>query len=152
MGNMGYVIGYVSVGNLLHDMDFNLKGNRKTRDGKSHPDRNDQSQHINDTAISFMEHNDPVISVDAKKKELIGNFKNNGKEWKPSGEVDEVNVYDFLSNAESKVIPYGIYDIKANEGWVYIGIDNDTAEFAVESIRRWWNLLGKKRYPHAAKL
>ncbi|OWP57074.1 MAG: hypothetical protein B2I17_02630 [Thermoplasmatales archaeon B_DKE] len=129
-----------------------MKGNRKTREEKNNPDRNEQFQHISDTATSFMTANDPVISVDAKKKELIGNFKNNGKEWKPPGEVDEVNVYDFLSDAEGRATPYGIYDIKANEGYVNVGIDHDTAEFAVESIRRWWNLLGKKRYPDAKKL
>ena len=117
MEKNGSRIGYVTVGNLLHDMKYNLKGNRKTREGKSNPDRNEQFQHINDTAIRFMENNNPVISVDTKKKEIIGNFKNNGKEWKPPGEVDEVNVYDFLTDAEGKAIPYGIYDIKANEGW-----------------------------------
>ena len=152
MEKNGSRIGYVTVGNLLHDMKYNLKGNRKTREGKSNPDRNEQFQHINDTAIRFMENNNPVISVDTKKKEIIGNFKNNGKEWKPPGEVDEVNVYDFLTDAEGKAIPYGIYDIKANEGWVNIGIDRDTSVFAVESIRRWWNLMGKKRYPDAKNL
>ena len=152
MNASGYAISYAKIGNILHDEGFNLKGNKKTREGKSHPDRNEQFQHINDTAIAFMESNDPVISVDAKKKELIGNFKNSGKEWMPPGEVNEVNVYDFLSNAEGKAIPYGVYDIRANEGWVNIGIDHDTAEFAVESIRRWWNLLGKKRYPDSTRL
>ncbi len=152
MEKSGYRIGHVTVGNLLHDMKYNLKGNKKTREGKSNPDRNEQFQHINNTAIQFMEHDDPVISVDTKKKELIGNFKNNGKEWKPPGEVDEVNVYDFLTDAEGKAIPYGVYDIRNNEGWVNIGIDHDTAEFAVESIRRWWNLMGKKRHPNAEKL
>lgn len=152
MNASGYRISYAKIGHALHNMGFNLKGNRKTGEGKNNPDRNEQFQHINDTAIRFMEENDPVISVDAKKKELIGNFKNNGKEWKPPGEVDEVNVYDFLSDAEGKAIPYGIYDIKANDGWVNVGIDHDTAEFAVESIRRWWNLMGKKRYPDSRKL
>ena len=152
MNASGYAISYAKIGNILHDEGFNLKGNKKTREGKSHPDRNEQFQHINDTAIAFMESNDPVISVDAKKKELIGNFRNSGKELMPPGEVNEVNVYDFLSNAEGKAIPYGVYDIKANEGWVNIGIDHDTAEFAVESIRRWWNLLGKKRYPDSTRL
>ena len=152
MKESGYEISYGKIDHMLHDMGYRLKGNKKTREGKSNPDRNEQFQHINNTAIRFMENDDPVISVDAKKKELIGNFKNNGKEWKPPGEVDEVNVYDFLTDAEGKAIPYGIYDIKANEGWVNVGIDHDTAEFAVESIRRWWNLLGKKRYPNAEKL
>ena len=152
MKKLGYEISYVTVGNILHDMDFNLKGNKKTREGKSHPDRNEQFQHINDKAIEFMESDQPVISVDTKKKELIGNFRNAGKEWKPPGEIDHVNVYDFLSDAEGKAIPYGIYDIKNNEGWVSIGIDHDTAEFAVGSIRRWWDIMGRKRYPHARKL
>jgi hypothetical protein len=152
MNRLGYGISYVTVGNILHDMDFNLKGNKKTREGKSHPDRNEQFQHINDKAIEFMESDQPVISVDTKKKELIGNFRNAGKEWKPPGEIDHVNVYDFLSDAEGKAIPYGIYDIKNNEGWVSIGIDHDTAEFAVGSIRRWWYLMGRKRYPNAKRL
>ncbi len=148
----GYTVSYKKIGNILHDEGFSLKGNRKTREGKNNPDRNEQFQHISDTAASFLSSDDPVISVDAKKKELIGNFKNNGKEWKAPGNVDEVNVYDFLSDAEGKAIPYGVYDIKANEGWVNIGIDHDTAEFAVESIRRWWKLLGKRRYPDAHRL
>ena len=152
MKELGYQISYGKIDHMLHDMGYSLKGNRKTREGKSNPDRNEQFQHINDTAIKFAENNEPVISVDAKKKELIGNFKNAGKEWKPPGEVDEVNVYDFLTDAEGRAIPYGVYDIKANEGWVNIGIDHDTSEFAVESIRRWWNLMGKKRYPDAKNL
>jgi len=152
MKRSGYTVSYKKIGNILHDEGFNLKGNKKTREGKSNPDRNEQFQHISDTASLFMTANDPVISVDAKKKELIGNFKNNGKEWKPKGEVDEVNVYDFLSDAEGRATPYGIYDMNANEGYVSIGIDHDTAEFAVESIRRWWNLMGRKRYPDAKKL
>ena len=127
MNESGYAISYAKIGNILHDEGFNLKGNKKTREGKSHPDRNEQFQNINDTAMEFMNNNEPVISVDAKKKELIGNFKNNWKEWKPPGEVDEVNVYDFLSNAEGRAIPYGVYDIRANDGWVNIGIDHDTA-------------------------
>ena len=121
MKRCGYTVNYKKIGNILHDGGFNLKGNRKTREGKSNPHRNEQCQHISDTATSFLSSNDPIISVDAKKKELIGNFKNNGKEWKAPGNVDEVNVYDFLSDAEGKAIPYGVYDIKANEGWVNIG-------------------------------
>ena len=152
MKRSGYTVSYKKIGNILHHEGFNLKGNKKTREGKSNPDRNDQFQHISDTATSFLTADDPVISVDAKKKELIGNFQNPGKEWKPPGEVDEVNVYDFLSDAEGKAIPYGIYDMKANEGYVSIGINHDTAEFAVESLRRWWDLMGRKRYPDARKL
>ena len=143
---------YTMIGNILHGEGFNLKENKKTRKGVNHPDPNEQFQHINDTAMEFAESNDPVISVDAKKKELVGNFKNNGEEWKSPDNVNEVNVYDILSNAEGKAIPYGVYDIKKKEGWVDIGIDGDTAEFAVESIRRWWYLMGKKRYPGAKKL
>jgi hypothetical protein len=152
MNASGYRISYAKIGHALHDMGFNLKGNKKTREGKSHPGRNEQFQHISDTVIQSMDESDPVISVDAKKKELIGNFKNNGKKWKPTGEVNEVNVYDFLSDVEGGAIPYGIYDIKANGGWVNIGIDHDTAEFAVESIRRWWDLMGKKRYHDSRKI
>ena len=148
----GYTVSYKKIGNILHDEGFSLKGNRKTREGKNNPGRNEQFQHISDTATSFLSSDDPVISVDAKKKELIGNFKNNGKEWKAPGEYDEVNVYDFLSDAEGKAIPYGIYDMKANEGYVSIGIDHDTAEFAVESIGRWWKLMGRRRYPDAHRL
>ena len=148
----GYTVSYKKIGNILHDEGFSLKGNRKTGEGKNNPDRNEQFKHISDTATSFLSSNNPIISVDAKKKELIGNFKNNGKEWKAPGNVDEVNVYDFLSDAEGKALPYGVYDVKANEGYVSIGIDHDTAEFAVESIRRWWNLLGKRRYPDAHRL
>lgn len=148
----GYRISYARIGHMLHDMGYNLKGNKKTREGKGNPDRNEQFQHISDTAGLFMDNNNPVISVDAKKKELIGNFKNNGRGWKAPGEYDEVNVYDFLTDAEGKAIPYGVYDIKSNEGWVNIGIDHDTAEFAVESIRRWWNLLGRRRYPDSRKI
>ncbi len=148
----GYRISYARIGHMLHDMGYNLKGNKKTGEGKGNPDRNEQFQHISDTAGLFMDNNNPVISVDAKKKELIGNFKNNGRGWKGPGEYDEVNVYDFLTDAEGKAIPYGVYDIKSNEGWVNIGIDHDTAEFAVESIRRWWNLLGRRRYPDSRKI
>ena len=152
MTGTGYRMSHTKVRSLLLDLGFRLKGNRKNVEGKSYPDRNEQFEHINNRAMEFMENNDPVISVDTKKKELIGNFRNNGKEWSSPENTEEVNVYDFLSGAEGKANPYGVYDIKNNEGWVSVGIDHDTAEFAVESIRRWWNLLGKKRYPEAKKL
>ena len=148
----GYDVSYRIVRILLHDMGYNLKGNKKVDEGKSHPDRDQQFEHINASAEKFMEENQPVISVDTKKKELIGNFKNNGREWKAKGEYDGVNVYDFLQLSEGRAAPYGIYDMKLNEGYVNVGIDHDTAEFAVESIRRWWNLMGRKRYPDAKKL
>ena len=148
----GYDVSYRIVRILLRDMGYNLKGNKKVNEGKSHLDRDLQFEHINTNAKKFIEENQPVISIDTKKKELVGNFKNNGKEWKPKGEYDEVNVYDFMQLAEGKAIPYGIYDLKLNEGYVNAGIDHDTAEFAVESIRRWWNLMGRKRYPDAHSL
>ncbi len=148
----GYDISYRTVRILLLEMDYSLKSNRKMDEGKSHPDRNEQFEHINKKATEFMKDNQPVISVDTKKKELIGNFKNAGKEWKPKGEYDEVNVYDFMQLAEGKAVPYGIYDMRLNEGYVNVGIDHDTAEFAVESIRKWWNLLGRKRYQDAKRL
>ena len=148
----GYDASHVLVEKLLHDMDYSLKSNRKMDEGKSHADRNLQFEHINDMVNTFMEENQPVISIDTKKKEPIGNFKNNGREWKASGEYDEVNVYDFMQFAEGKAVPYGIYDMKLNEGYVNVGIDHDTAEFAVESIRKWWNHMGRKRYPDANRL
>ena len=148
----GYDVSHVLVEKLLHDMKYNLKSNRKMNEGKSHADRNLQFEHINSRAIEFMKESQPVISIDTKKKELIGNFKNNGKEWKPKGEYDEVNVYDFIQLAVGKAVPYGIYDMKLNEGYVNVGIDHDTAEFAVQSIKKWWECMGKKRYPDAKRL
>ena len=148
----GYDVSHVLVEKLLHDMKYNLKSNRKMNEGKSHADRNLQFEHINSRAIEFMKESQPVISIDTKKKELIGNFKNNGKEWKPKGEYDEVNIYDFMQFAVGKAVPYGIYDMKLNEGYVNVGIDHDTAEFAVQSIKKWWECMGKKRYPDAKRL
>lgn len=148
----GYDISHRTVGIMLHDMGYSLKSNKKSNEGKSEPDRNEQFEHINNKAIEFMKENQPVISVDTKKKELIGNFKNNGREWKPDGEYDHVNVYDFPADADGKAVPYGVYDVKKNEGWVNVGIEHDTAEFAVESIRKWWKFMGRKRYPEAKKL
>ncbi|MHB1811497.1 MAG: ISAzo13 family transposase [Thermoplasmataceae archaeon] len=148
----GYDISYRTVRILLREMDYTLKSNRKMNEGKSHADRNLQFEHINSRAIEFMKESQPVISIDTKKKELIGNLKNNGKEWKPKGEYDEVNVYDFIQLAVGKAVPYGIFDMKLNEGYVNVGIDHDTAEFAVQSIKKWWECMGKKRYPDAKRL
>ena len=148
----GYNVSHVLVEKLLHDMEYSLKSNRKMNEGKSHADRNLQFEHINSMAREFMKEDQPVVSIDTKKKELIGNFRNNGKEWKASGEYDEVNVYDFMQLAAGKAVPYGIYDMKLNEGYVNVGIDHDTAEFAVQSIKKWWNFMGRKRYPAAKKL
>jgi len=148
----GHPISQRSVCSLLHAHHYSLQANRKTREGSTHPDRDAQFQYINASVKQFHRAKQPVISVDTKKKELIGNFKNPGREWQPKGAPEAVNVHDFADPHLGKVIPYGVYDLAANEGWVNVGIDHDTAEFAVESIRRWWHYMGKERYPHARKL
>lgn len=131
---------------------FSLKANKKNIEGVSHPDRNAQFEHINQTCKRFEAQGNPIISVDCKKKELIGNFKNNGKEWQPKGQNAIVNVYDFKSLADGKAVPYGVYDVIQNSGFVNVGIDHDTASFAVESIRRWWQTTGSKLYPNRTEL
>jgi transposase len=148
----GHPISQRSVCTLLHAQQYSLQANRKTREGSSHPDRDAQFQYINTSVKQFQRAKQPVISVDTKKKELVGNFKTPGREWQPKGSPEKVNVHDFADPQLGKVIPYGVYDLAANAGWVNVGIDHDTAEFAVESIRRWWEHMGKKRYPHAKKL
>ena len=148
----GYPISYNLVGLLLKEQGFSLQANRKTYEGKSHPDRDEQFNYIHQKVKKFQQENQPVISIDAKKKELVGNFKANGKEWEPKETPKKVNVYDFLSYAEGKAIPYGVYDITNNKGWVNIGIDHDTSEFAVESIRKWWISMGREVYPNAKKI
>lgn len=147
----GYAISHVVVANLLYDLDYSLQANKKTQEGCKSPDRNAQFEHINNRAKEFLKNECPVISIDTKKKELVGNFKNAGQEYAPKEKPQEVNVYDF-QNELLKAVPYGIYDILRNEGWVNLGISNDTSAFAVESIRRWWNGLGKARYPNAKKI
>lgn len=148
----GYLISYVTVGELLKSLGYSLQANKKTDEGGNNPDRNEQFEFINTTALSFMADNSPVISVDCKKKELIGNFKNAGSEWFLKGEAPDVNVYDFIDKELGKAVPYGVYDIAKNEGWVSVGISKDTAEFAVNSIRNWWQQMGKEQYPVATKL
>ena len=148
----GHVISERSVSNLLHSLGYSMQTNRKTQEGKNHPDRDAQFHHINDTGMEYIKHRQPVISVDAKKRELIGNFKNAGQEWSPKGKPTEVAMHDFPDSELGKVTPYGVYDFKRNEGWVNVGIYHNTAAFAVESIRRWWIHMGKKRYPKASKL
>jgi transposase len=148
----GYVVSYVTVGELLKSLGYSLQANRKTEEGSNDPDRNEQFEFINNTALSFMEDNAPVISVDCKKKELIGNFKNAGTDWFEKGKATEVNVYDFMDKQSGKAVPYGVYDIAKNEGWVSVGISKDTAAFAVNSIRTWWQHMGKEQYPSANKL
>ena len=141
-----------TVGRLLKAAGYSLQGNRKTQEGKQHVDRNAQFEHINTTALAFQSRRQPVISVDTKKKELVGNFKNGGQEWRPKGEPDAVLVHDFLDQKLGKAIPYGVYDLTANQGWVSVGIDHDTARFAAEAIYRWWKKMGSKRYPQAGEL
>jgi hypothetical protein len=137
---------------ILIDEGYHLQTNRKTYEGGDHVDRDAQFEYINNTAKSFIAINQPVISVDCKKKELIGNYKNAGREWKPAKNPVEVNVYDFIDKTNGKASPYGIYDIANNHGFVNVGISKDTAEFAVASIRKWWNLEGKDLYKYAENL
>ena len=140
------------VGLLLRELDYSCQANRKTREGTQHPDRNAQFEYINARVKAALAAGQPAISVDTKKKELVGDFKNGGRELRRKGEPEPVRVHDFEIKGLGKVAPYGVYDIAANQGWVSVGIDADTAAFAVESIRRWWQRLGKARYPHAARL
>lgn len=148
----GYKVSYAVVSKILKSLEFSLQANKKTHEGGKNPDRNAQFEHINEQSKVFIRSGQPVISIDTKKKELIGNFKNNGQEYAPKETPIEVNAYDFLSDALCKAVPYGIYDIVRNEGWVNVGISSDTAAFAVEGIRRWWNGLGKASYPEAKQL
>jgi Rhodopirellula transposase DDE domain len=145
-------VGARTVAMLLHEAGYSLQANRKTREGSSHPDRNAQFEHINAQVIDFHKHRQPVISVDTKKKELVGDFKNGGREWRLQGVPEEVRVHDFQDKQLGKVIPYGVYDLASNEGWVSVGITHDTAQFAVASIRRWWQEMGATRFPRARKL
>lgn len=138
----GILISHRVVGEALKERGFSLKANRKTFEGKGHPDRDAQFNYINKRVEQYHKENQPVISVDAKKKELVGNFKNNGTEWSPAGSPIDVNAYDFLTDAEGVAIPYGVYDLKHNKGWVNVGITKDTAEFAVQSIKNWWYSMG----------
>jgi len=149
---MGHKVTHARVADILHMLGYSLQANRKTIEGASHPDRDQQFNHINEKCKAFQEEHQPVISVDTKKKELVGNFKNVGRELRPKKDPIKVNVYDFKDKELGKVNPYGVYDIAKNEGWVNVGIDHDTASFAVESIRRWWNMMGHKSYPEAKKL
>lgn len=148
----GHPIGAWTVGHLLKAAGYSLQSNRKTKEGGSHPDRNAQFEHINATVERFQQRGQPVISVDTKKKELVGAFKNGGREWQPKGEPEEVLVHDFVDAELGKVIPYGVFDLSLNEGWVSVGIDHDTAQFAVRAIARWWQKMGAKRYPQAKEL
>jgi transposase len=148
----GFEVSHNLVGEILKEEGFSLQANRKTDEGKSHPDRNAQFEHIHLKVEEYRTQNQPVISVDAKKKELVGNFKNIGKELHRKKEPEKVKVYDFPNDAEGKAIPYGVYDIIQNTGWVSVGIDHDTAEFAAETIKRWWAQMGKPCYPEAQRI
>lgn len=144
---MGHEVAETTIRRILHALDYSLRANKKNIEGVSHPDRDAQFAHIAARCQEFEEHANPIISVDCKKKELIGLFKNNGAEWVAKGEHTQVSVYDFASLSDGKAIPYGVYDLLANQGFVNVGIDHDTAEFAVESIRRWWRQWGRALYP-----
>ena len=148
----GFQVGMRTVAKELKEQEFSLQSNRKTREGASHPDRNEQFAHINEQVMAFQRRGQPAISVDTKKKELVGDFKNSGREWRPRGQPEEVHVHDFRDPKVPKAIPYGVYDLTRNEGWVSVGIDHDTARFATASIRRWWRKMGRKRYPRAKQL
>jgi hypothetical protein len=148
----GHQVGRTLVGELLDSMGYSLQGNRKTREGDSHPDRDAQFQHINAAVNTALVEHEPVISVDTKKKELVGDFKNGGREYRPAGDPEKVRVHDFLIKELGRAVPYGVYDLAANAGWVNLGVDHDTAAFAVHSIRRWWNQIGRTRYPDATRL
>ncbi len=148
----GHTIKKSALAKLLLSLGFSLKANKKNIEGISHPDRDLQFHHINQSYKTFEAKGNPIISVDCKKKELIGNFKNNGREWQPKGQNTIVNAYDFKNLSDGKAVPYGIYDVIKNAGFVNVGVDHDTASFAVESIRRWWNSVGKRLYPEKTQI
>ena len=148
----GYSVSHMLVADLLHEMQYSLQANRKTMEGTSHPDRDAQFAHINAEVSRRLTKGGPVISVDTKKKELVGRFKNGGRQWRPKGQPQQVNVHDFLDRKKGKAIPYGVYELGRNVGWVSVGIDHDTAQFAVATIRRWWRELGRQTYPTADTL
>jgi hypothetical protein len=149
---MGHKIGRTLVGELLHELEYSLQGNRKTLEGSKHPDRDAQFRYINGCVNKALAAGAPAISVDTKKKELVGDFRNAGREWRPKGSPEEVRVHDFVIPELGRAAPYGVYDIAANAGWVSVGIDHDTGAFAVNAIRSWWKLMGRKRYPDASTL
>jgi hypothetical protein len=148
----GYRVGRQSVATLLRHAGYSLQANRKTLEGNQHPDRNAQFAYIARRVRAAQRRGQPVISVDTKKKELVGNFRNSGRDWRPKGEPVEVRVHDFMDPTLGKAIPYGVYDLTANAGWVSVGVDHDTAAFAAATIRRWWQKMGWARYPRATEL
>jgi hypothetical protein len=152
LAEQGHTVCPTVVGNLLHDMGYSLQANSKTREGGQHIDRDAQFQYINAQAKAFLAAHQPAISVDTKKKELVGNFKNNGREWHRQGKPELVNIHDFIDPKLSRAVPYGVYEITNNVGWVSVGTDHDTASFAVHAIHRWWRTMGKQRHPKATRL
>jgi hypothetical protein len=152
LARQGFEVSPRTVLRLLHQLGYSLRANAKVTEGKQHADRDAQFRYLNQKAAEFLGSGQPAISVDAKKKELVGDFANRGVEWQPEGAPERVRVHDFIDPELGKAIPYGIYDIGNNEGWVSVGDTADTAEFAVESIRRWWNTMGKERFPDAQRL
>ena len=148
----GHVISHPVVRDLLAKTGYGLQGNRKTKEGTSHPDHNAQFQYIHDTVLRQLKTGQPTISVDTKKKELVGDFKNGGREWRPHWMPEKVRVHDFIDEKLGKAIPYGVYDLQRNEGWVSLGVDHDTASFAVRTIARWWRKMGSPAYPNATNL
>ena len=152
LGRQGYAVSHATVAAELKNFGYRLQANRKVQEGKQHPDRDAQFKHINKKVRGFQKRKQPVISIDTKKKELVGGFANKGREWHKKGQSPRVNVHDFPSDADGKAIPYGVYDMTRNEGWVSVGIDHDTAEFAVNSIQQWWRHMGTKTYPEATQL
>ncbi len=149
---LDFSVSHQLVGRLLGQLGYTLQANAKTREGSHHPDRNGQFEYLNDRVTQFLAAGQPVISVDTKKKELVGDFKNAGREWRPQGKPEAVNVHDFADKELGKVAPYGVYDVAHNIGWVNVGLSHDTSAFAVESIRRWWRRLGRGLYPKASRL
>ena len=149
---LGHRVEYVTVAKLLRSLGYSLQANVKTREGRQHPDRDLQFRRIDRTCRQALQDRQPIISIDCKKKELVGDFKNAGREWRPKGEPELVRVHDFKDKQLGKAIPYGVYDIAANRGWVSVGIDHDTAQFAVNSIRGWWQHLGQAGHPNATRL
>jgi hypothetical protein len=152
LSRQGYEVSHTLVAGLLHELEYSLQANRKTLEGTSHPDRNAQFEHINAAVRAQVTRGQPAISVDTKKKELVGRFKNAGRTWRPQGNPEQVKIHDFRDPEKGKAIPYGVYDLGRNLGWVSVGVDHDTATFAVATIRRWWRELGRRHYPRASSL
>ena len=152
LGGIGHSVSHDVVAKILHSLRYSLQGTRKKLEGSQHPDRDDQFRYINKLAKEFLAAGDPVISIDTKKKELVGRFTQAGKEWHPQGEPVDVSTYNFPSEADGKAIPYGVYDLADNSAWVSVGIDHDTSVFAVATIQKWWQSMGKEKYPDARRI